>query len=158
MTYMDKLTTRIEKWLIDTIDRVTGRVDCDPGAWQREIDRRFTLELDLEKNRFSLYDEARQTTTFIWGDIVEIQSFHRTEFPPLMWNIITEKGSWLIPDGGSYAEALTDRIYALPDYQTQEVVKISPPAGYNSASSMWRLNDHIPKRNRSDFSEFWRSA
>lgn len=152
---MDKLIARTEKWLIDTIDRVTGRVDRDPGAWQREIDRRFTLELDLERNQFSLSDEGKRTTTFIWDDVVEIQSLHRIEFPPLMWNIITEEGNWLIPEGGRYAEALTDRIYALPDYQTQEVVKISPPAGYNSASSIWRRDDHFPKRNPSDFSEFW---
>jgi hypothetical protein len=142
---MEKLTARIEKWIIDLIDRATTRPDRDVGVWQRQIERRFTLELEIDSNRFSLYDGTRKTASFVWANIVEIQSLRRKDFPPLMWNIVTESGSWLVPNGGTYAEALTDRIYALTGYHTQQVVKLSPPPGYNSASSMWRKDDHCPK-------------
>lgn len=148
---MEKLTARIEKWIIDLIDRATARADRDAGAWQRQIERRFTLELDIDSNRFSLYDGTRKIASFVWGDIVEIQYLDRKDFPPLMWNIVTESGSWLVPGGGRYAEALTDRIYALPDYHTQQVVELSPAPGYDRASSMWRKDDHYPKRDPSDF-------
>jgi hypothetical protein len=152
---MEKLTSRIERWIIDLIDRATARADRDVGAWQRQIESRFTLELDIDSNQFFLYDGTRKTATFVWANIVEIQSLHRPDFPPQMWNIVTESGSWLVPDGGIYAEALTERIYVLPDYHTQQVVQLSPPPGYDRAMSMWRKDDHYPKRNPSDFDDIW---
>ena len=152
---MEKLSTRIEKWITDLIDRATACVDRDVGAWQRQIDRRFTLELEIDSNRFSLYDGTRKTASFVWANIVEIQSLHRKDFPPLMWNIVTKSGSWLVPDGGRYADVLADRINALPDYHTQQVVKLSPPPGYDRASSLWRKDDHYPKRDPSDFDYIW---
>jgi len=111
--------------------------------------------LDIDSNRFSLYDGTRKTASFVWANIVEIQYLDRKDFPPLMWNIVTESGSWLVPAGGRYAEALTDRIYALPNYHTQEVVKIPPLPGYGGASSMWRKDDHCSKRDPSDFEGFF---
>jgi len=147
---MENLTFRMEKWIIDLIDRVSARADGNLEAWQRKIERRFTLELDIDSNRFSLHDETETTASFVWANIVEIQSLRRECFPPRMWNIVTESGSWLVPAGGRYAEVLTDRIYALPGYHTQQVVKLSPPPGYDSASSMWRKDDNYSKRDPSD--------
>jgi hypothetical protein len=139
--------------MIDLIKRFTTCAERDVEGWQRQIEKRFTLELDNDLNQFSLYDGMQKTASFVWADIVEIQSLRRKDFPPLMWNIVTESGSWLVPEGGRYAEALTDRIHALPDYQTQEVVKLGPPPGYDSARSMWRKDDHHPKRDASDFDD-----
>jgi len=150
---MEKFTTWIKKSIIDLNDRATARADRDVGAWQRQLDSRFTLELDIDSNRFSLYDGRQKTTSFVWANIVEIQSLRREGFPPRMWNIVTESGSWLVPHGGKYAEVLNDRIHALPDYQTQQVVKLRPPPGYDNASSMWRKDDHYPKLDPSDFDD-----
>jgi len=150
---MGKLTARIENSIIDLINRATARADRDAGAWQRQIESRFTLELDTDSNRFFLYDGTQKTASFVWANIIEIQRLRREGFPPRMWNIVTESGSWLVPDGGRYSEALTDRIYALPDYHMQQMVKLSPPPGYDSASSVWRKNDRHPKRDPSDFDD-----
>jgi hypothetical protein len=92
---MQKLTAQIGKWIIGLIDRMTARADRDVGAWQRQIETRFTLELDIESNRFSLHDGTRITVSFVGANVAEIQSLGRDGFPPIMWNIVTENGSWL---------------------------------------------------------------
>ena len=79
---MENLTFRMEKWIIDLINRVSARADGNLEAWQRKIERRFTLELDIDSNRFSLHDETETTASFVWANIVEIQSLRRNASHP----------------------------------------------------------------------------
>ena len=46
-------------------------------------------------------------------------------------------------------------VYTLPSYHDQRVVKISPPDGFSSATSMWRKDDPYPKVERSEEELDW---
>lgn len=129
-----------------------GQDKRDLGVWQKQIDARYLLEID-GKN-ISLHDGNDLVLRFVWEGIVEIQSLRREEFPPMMWKIISRMGKYLLPQGGRYAEEFERRmIRTLPGYHEQQAVKLDPPAGYTQALSLWRANDSLPRRLRTDFDD-----
>jgi hypothetical protein len=151
---MSDLLTWRERLFNNALGVFSGNDKPDAGAWQKKIDSRYELEIEIGSVVVSLYDSGELVLRFVWEGIVEIQSLQREEFPSIMWKVISRSGEYLIPSGGRYAEHLEkDLIYTLPDYRLQQPVKIDPPTGYKRAVSLWRENDSFPKRRAEDFED-----
>jgi len=136
-----------------TKDITPGQIPAlvENDSWQNQVARQFSLE--RAGDRFTLFDDECEILTFSWKDIAEIQYLRRESFPPTMWKVVSEHGCWLVPDGGGYAKALTDEIYALPGYHLQQAVTVAPDTGFTQATSLWRRSDSFPPRNPSDFED-----
>jgi hypothetical protein len=121
----------------------------DTGAWQRQIDHEY--KLDINEKCVTLYRFEQVELTFQFIDPIEIQYVcRRNGFPPNFWRVILENGEYFLPDGGRCASKLEKEfIYSLPGYFDQRTIRVKCPSGFNSAKSMWRKNDPYPKRKRS---------
>src|SRR4051812_15089773 len=65
----------------------------EPGAWQRRIDREYTLA--IEGCQVTVFHLEQPCTRFVFKDPVEIQYLaRRNAFPPLFWKIITPTGEF----------------------------------------------------------------